>query len=98
MIELTGFQRDLLYALAGLKRPSGTDIQEALEDYYGSTVISARVYQNLDRLANKGYAEKGESDSRRNHYELTSAGTKAITLRRAWEDDHLDSDITEERI
>jgi len=89
MIELTGFQRDLLYALAGLDHPNGITVRDALEEYYGSTVIAARVYQNLDRLENKDYVEKGAADSRTNYYELTGRGRDAIRSRRRWEDDYL---------
>lgn len=95
MIELTGFQRDLLYALAGMDRPNGIDIQETLQEYYGSDVVAARVYQNLDRLSDKGYVEKGDADSRTNFYELTEQGVSAIQERRAWEDVHLDVSIPE---
>lgn len=89
MIELTGFQRDLLYALAGLDRPNGITIRDALEDYYGSSVIAARVYQNLDRLEDKGYVKKGSADSRTNYYELAEQGQDAIRSRRHWEDEYL---------
>lgn len=95
MIELTGFQRDLLYALAGMNRPNGIDIQETLEEYYGSQVVAARVYQNLDRLSDKGYVEKGEADSRTNYYELTERGESALENRRNWEENHLEVPIPE---
>lgn len=95
MRELTGFQRDLLYALAGMDRPNGIDVQEALEDYYGSDVVAARVYQNLDRLTDKGFVEKGDADSRTNYYGLTTRGVAAIEERRNWEDDHLEVSMPE---
>lgn len=95
MIELTGFQRDLLYALAGMDRPNGIDVQETLEDYYGSEVVAARVYQNLDRLTDKGFVEKGDADSRTNYYDLTEDGIDAIEERRSWEDDYLEVPIPE---
>lgn len=95
MIELTGFQRDVLYALAGLERPNGTEIQDALEKYYGSAVIPARVYQNLDRLVNMGYVEKGDADARTNFYEITDSGFDAIENRRNWEDRHIDPALHE---
>lgn len=97
MIELTGFQRDLLYALAGLDEPNGIDVQDALEDYYGSEVISARVYQNLDRLSDMGFVEKGERDSRTNYYQITDAGRRAIESRRSWEDQYLEPMLHEEK-
>lgn len=97
MIELTGFQRDLLYALVGMDRPNGIDVQEVLEDYYGSKVVAARVYQNLDRLTDKGFVEKGDADSRTNYYDLTTEGVAAIEERRNWEDEHLGASIPEGR-
>lgn len=95
MRELTGFQRDLLYALAGMDRPSGIDVQRTLQEYYGSDVVAARVYQNLDRLTDKGYVEKGDADSRTNYYALTKRGVAAIEDRRTWEDVHLEVQIPE---
>ena len=97
MIELTGFQRDLLYALAGMDRPNGIDVQEILEDYYGSDVVAARVYQNLDRLTDKGFVEKGDADSRTNYYDLTARGVAAIEERRTWEDENLAVSLPEGR-
>lgn len=96
MRELTGFQRDLLYTLAGMDEPNGTDVQGALEGYYGSEVISARVYQNLDRLANMGFVEKHDLDSRTNLYEITHTGLDTIESRRIWEDRNLGSMFDEE--
>lgn len=95
MIELTGFQRDLLYALAGLEQPNGIEIQHTLEEYYGSEVIAARVYQNLDRLSNMGYVEKGDADSRTNYYEITRQGKVLIRERRSWEDNYLEPVLPE---
>lgn len=95
MIELTGFQRDLLYALAGLERPNGIDVQEVLEAYYGSEVIVARVYQNLNRLTNMGYVEKGDADSRTNYYEIANRGEVAIRDRRLWENEFLEPVLRE---
>lgn len=96
MIELTGFQRDLLYVLAGMGRPSGIEVRDALVEYYGSTVIPARVYQNLDRLTDRGFVAKGESDARSNTYHITESGRDAIRTRRTWEDDALGLDLARE--
>ena len=49
MYDLTGFQRDLLYVIAGRDDPHGLAIKEELEEYYekeihhgASTPISTR--------------------------------------------------------
>ena len=82
--ETTGFQRDVLCVLCGLDDPKGMEIQSELEDYYGSEVLHARVYQNLDSLAERGLVEKGERDSRTNYYRITDAGRDAIEDVLAW--------------
>lgn len=91
MIELTGFQRDLLYVLLGLDGPNGVDVRGALVEYYESDVVAARVYQNLDRLADRGLVEKAGREARTNTYAVTECGRNAIESRRAWEDQYLDS-------
>lgn len=76
--ETTGFQRDILCVLCGLEEPKGMEIQSELESYYGSDVLHARVYQNLDSLAERGLVEKGERDERTNYYRITDAGREAV--------------------
>jgi len=66
MDELTGFQRDLLYVIAGFDRPSGQDIKEEIDGHYSSEVNHGRLYPNLDTLVNKGLVEKGQLDRRTN--------------------------------
>lgn len=82
--ETTGFQRDILCVLCGLDDPKGMEIQSELESYYGSEVLHARVYQNLDSLAERGLVEKGARDSRTNYYRITDAGRDAIRDVLAW--------------
>ncbi|MCD2199205.1 PadR family transcriptional regulator [Halobacterium sp. KA-4] len=94
--ETTGFQRDILCVLCGLDDPKGMEIQSELESYYGSEVLHARVYQNLDSLAERGLVEKGERDSRTNYYRITDAGRDAVQDVLAWkrtytEDVHADT-------
>lgn len=38
MHDLTGFQRDLLYAIAGLDEPHGLAVKDELENYYESEI------------------------------------------------------------
>jgi len=86
MFELTGFQRDLLYVIAGAAEPSGQDIKEELEKYYPNEINHGRLYPNLDTLVDKGLVEKGELDRRTNYYEITDQGRSYLTDRREWED------------
>jgi len=85
MHDLTGFQRDLLYAIAGREQPHGLALKEELEDYYEKEIHHGRLYPNLDTLVEKGLVEKGELDRRTNYYKLTSRGKRELDARREWE-------------
>ena len=85
MDDLTGFQRDLLYVLAGLKTPHGLALKDELETYYENEVHHGRLYPNLDTLVNKGLVSKGARDDRTNEYTLTRRGRREIDARREWE-------------
>ncbi|RQG94743.1 PadR family transcriptional regulator [Natrarchaeobius oligotrophus] len=85
MYDLTGFQRDLLYVVAGLDEPHGLAIKDDLENYYEKEIHHGRLYPNLDTLVEKGLIEKGEADRRTNVYSTTRRGIREIEARRDWE-------------
>ncbi|MDG5757933.1 PadR family transcriptional regulator [Natronococcus sp. A-GB1] len=91
MDDLTGFQRDLLYVIAGADQPSGQDIKEEIETYYSSDINHGRLYPNLDTLVNKELVEKGELDRRTNYYAISDEGYEAIENRRDWESQYVDT-------
>jgi PadR family transcriptional regulator PadR len=90
MYDLTGFQRDLLYVVAGKQEPHGLAIKEELEDYYETEIHHGRLYPNLDTLVEKGLVEKGQRDRRTNTYVLTRRGDREIEARREWEQQYVD--------
>ena len=90
MYDLTGFQRDLLYTVAGLDEPHGLAIKEELETYYEKEIHHGRLYPNLDTLVEKGLVDKGQRDQRTNFYTLTRRGRRELVARREWEDEYLD--------
>ena len=89
MWELTGFQRDALYVIAGLEGPKGTEIKERLDEYYQPEIHHGRLYPNLDELVEHGLVEKGQKDDRTNEYVLTDRGQAQIYDRREWEESKL---------
>ena len=89
MHDLTGFQRDLLYAIAGQEDPHGLALKTELEDYYEKEIHHGRLYPNLDTLVDKGLVEKGELDRRTNFYTLTRRGQREIEARRQWEAEYV---------
>jgi len=89
MYDLTGFQRDLLYVVAGQDEPHGLAIKDELEDYYEKEIHHGRLYPNLDTLVEKGLLEKGEQDRRTNYYIVTTRGQRELDARRQWEEQYL---------
>ena len=89
MNDLTGFQRDLLYAIAGQDEPHGLAIKAELEDYYETEIHHGRLYPNLDTLVEKGLVEKGTIDRRTNSYAITQRGRREIEARRDWEEQYV---------
>lgn len=85
MHHLTGFQRDILYTVAGLGDPNGNDIKRSLDDYYEIEVFHGRLYPNLDQLVELGLLEKGKKNERDNEYTISDAGLAVVNARRKWE-------------
>jgi len=90
MDDLTGFQRDLLYVIAGADQPSGQDVKDEIEQYYSSEINHGRLYPNLDTVVNKELVEKGQLDRRTNYYAITDEGEQAIKDRYEWESQYTD--------
>ena len=90
MHDLTGFQRDLLYVIAGADQPSGQDVKEEVEQYYSDEINHGRLYPNLDTLVDKELVEKGQLDRRTNYYAISDEGEERIEDRLEWEEQHVD--------
>jgi PadR family transcriptional regulator, regulatory protein PadR len=90
MEDLTAFQRDVLYVIAGLEEPHGLAIKDELEEYYAKEVHHGQVYPNLDTLVDKGLVDKGQFDRRTNVYTLTKRARREIEARRKWEAEYID--------
>jgi len=89
MYDLTGFQRDLLYTIAGQDDPHGLAVKDELDRYYENEVLGGRLYPNLDTLVEKGLVEKGQADPRTNIYSVTRRGRREIEARREWESQYV---------
>jgi DNA-binding PadR family transcriptional regulator len=92
IFDLTGFQRDLLYVIAGLDRASGQSVKEELEEHTGREITHGRLYPNLDVLVNRELVEKGQIDRRTNYYAVSEEGMEALESRREWEAQYVDLD------
>lgn len=90
MHDLTAFQRDLLYVIAGMDDPHGLALKTELEEYYETPINHGRLYPNLDELVEKGLVEKSEKDGRTNVYTTTQRGHREIEARSEWEARYLE--------
>ena len=83
--DLTGFQRDVLEAIATLERdgeePYGLAIKHDLERDYDQEVNHGRLYPNLNQLVEFGFIEKRQLDKRTNEYPLTDAARRMLKHR-----------------
>ena len=91
MYDLTAFQRDVLYTIAGQDEPHGLAIKDELEKYYESEIHHGRLYPNLDEVVDKGLVEKGKLDKRTNYYTITARGQRELEARREWENQYVES-------
>lgn len=89
MNQLTGFQRDLLYCIAGTDDPYGLQIGRELEKYTSTEVNHGRLYPNLNTLVGKGLVEKQSKNDRTNLYTLTDLAIEHIEEHRQWENNKL---------
>ena len=94
MDDLTAFQRDILYVIAGMDNdpyPHGLSIKDELEQHYEGEINHGRLYPNLDQLVEIGLVEKDTLDKRTNSYALTDRGWQEIDVRREWEEQFLET-------
>lgn len=89
MNDLTAFQRDLLYIIAGLEKPHGLAIRDELAEYYDKEIQHGRLYPNLDTLVDKGLIKKEQKDGRTNAYSLIEHGRRELNARREWEENYI---------
>lgn len=76
--RMTAFQRDILRALLREESPYAKEIKRALGKMRGEKIRSARVYSNLNELAERGFIGKKSRDKRNNEYSLTEKGKQAM--------------------
>ncbi|SMO90775.1 PadR family transcriptional regulator [Halorubrum cibi] len=85
-VDLTGFQRDVLWQLYHLDGADyGLAIKESLESMGYDQVHHGRLYPNLGTLADKGLIEKSALDKRTNMYSLTDEAAELLADRQSWE-------------
>lgn len=82
--ELSAFQQAILTILANEAR-HGLGIRDELETYYDAEVNHSRLYTNLDKLIERGLAERSKRDGRSNEYSITETGYDVLFAQLAWQ-------------
>lgn len=95
--ELTGFQRDLLYVIAGSDQPSGQTVRREMEQYV-DYVNHGRLYPNLNVLVEHSLVEKGSQDQRTNYYEVTETGEQLLLNRHKWENKYISNILDTDQV
>lgn len=90
MFDLTGFQRDLLYVTVEADGQHGLGIKTELETHYPEEIPNARIYPNLDALAQRGLLSKSAENRRTNAYSLTERGMRELIARQRWEEQYIE--------
>lgn len=86
LVDLTAFQRDILWAMSHRGAMKGLAVKDEIEKYYDEEINHGRVYQNLDALVEAGFVSKSARDKRTNEYKLTADAKQALQRRRTWTD------------
>lgn len=86
ILDVTGFQRDLLLtvACAGNSYPCGQTVHTALETVWGKEVNESRVYQNLSELKGNDLITTHPIDGRTKGYRVTDRGQALICAYCSW--------------
>lgn len=86
VLDLTGFQRDLIFTLARLSgtRPKGVTVRRTLDDVRDTSVSDARLYQNLRELHDAGLVAKRPIDGRTNAYRLPTTTARGMRAYVDW--------------
>lgn len=90
--ELSNFQRDVLFVVAGADEPSGQEIKRELEATTMEMVLPGQLYPNLAQLAELDLVEKSARDGRTSAYDLTERGSRVIGDLCEWQKRHLQAE------
>lgn len=88
-VDLTAFQRDMLFVLAGTGESSGQDLKRQIEERYPADINHGRLYPNLDDMVDRGLVEKGQYDRRTNRYAISDRGESVLAEQHDWEAERL---------
>lgn len=85
-VELTGFQRDLLFVLVKIEdqNPHGKVIKRELGKHHTDEINTGRLYQNLRELSRYGLITTQPIDGRTKAYRLSELGHEWLEAYHEW--------------
>lgn len=90
LLDLTSFQRDLLFVAADCGPASGQELKDELEDSTGESVLPGQLYPNLDDLRDADLVRKEERNGRTNDYSVTEDGRRVLSVLVRWQRDRVE--------
>lgn len=91
LLELTSFQRDLLFVVAGRGPSSGQEVKDELESSTGESILPGQLYPNLDDLREADLVRKEDRDGRTNDYSITERGRRVLAELVRWQCERVDA-------
>ena len=84
MFDLSSRQRDILYQVAALNKPSGKDVHSMLVETTSWMMDKSKLYENLSTLEDEGYVVSAAIDGRDKEYWLSDEGRVALEEYHEW--------------
>ena len=94
LVDCSAFEVDLLLAMESIGPAKGQAIRGQLLDRYAE-VKHARLYSNLDRVVDRGFATKEAVDGRTNHYDLSHTGEALVRAYARYVTEHVGGEVDE---
>lgn len=87
VFDLSSRQRDILYQVAALNKPSGNDVHTMLVETTSWMMDQSTLYENLNTLEEAGYVVSAAVNGRDKEYWLTDEGRAALEEYHEWATD-----------
>ena len=84
VFDLSSRQRDILYQVAALNKPSGLDVHSMLVETTSWMMDKSTLHENLSTLEEAGYLVSAAIDGREKEYWLTDDGRAALDEYHEW--------------
>ena len=83
-VDLSAFQRDLLWAIFHESARTEFELNIEIETYYDAIISTGHVHEELNKLIERDLVVNETRDEHINRYSLTETAHQALEAHRAW--------------